>query len=110
MQAYADQLNQLCMMLNFSKPDPADIAEKIADGLSDEQAQALGDLLAGDDPVSELQKVCPSIENHKEWFTDLVEHLRGMAGLPSKYADQYADDGTEFDTEDSQSDTPTHDA
>lgn len=109
MQGYATQLNELCKMLAFVTPDPADIAEKIAESIDDTQAEALSRLLQGDDPVSELQTLCPAVEKHKEWFAELVEHLRGMAGLPSKYADDYADDGTEIDTEATEGDTSSHD-
>lgn len=111
MQHYKSQLEQLCTLLNFSQPDPAEFATQLDDGLeTDAQVEALGVLLESENPLAELQKVCPNVAKHSEWFGDLIEHLRAMAGMPSKYADEYAEDGTEIDSENNLSDTPSHDA
>lgn len=98
MQEHADKIKQLCGLLAFTKPDPAEIAAKIAESLDENQAEQIGEWLQGADTYDELVKLVPDVAKHKEWFTDLIDHLKAMAGLGGRFADLYTDEESEQET------------
>ena len=64
-----------------------------ADFVCDQMADKINIVLAPN-AIDELIKLDKKVGIHKEWFLDVLEHIKGMHGQPSKYADQYKDDST----------------
>lgn len=64
-----------------------------ADFVCDQMADKINIVLAPN-AIDELIKLDKKVGEHKEWFLDVLEHIKGMHGEPSKYAKQYKDDST----------------
>jgi hypothetical protein len=52
-------------------------------------------LLVSDGALDRLAEVEPAILEHKEWFLDVLEHVRAMCGLESKHSALYENELTE---------------
>lgn len=90
----AEAIGQIIMALNAmgtSALKPEDIAEKIC-SIPDEQIEPLIAWVEKPTCYDDLVAVNPEVEKFKEWFLDLIEHVRGQLGLDSKYADLYYDE------------------
>ena len=63
-------------------------ADLIVDAVSENDIK---NFLLNKDSFEKLKGVNREVEPYKEWFEDLAEHLKGMFGLESKYAEDYQD-------------------
>ena len=71
--------------------DPGMYADLILDQLPQE---FINQLLAMPDPMAAMSAYEPQITAHKEWFANLIEHVKGQLGMPSIFAHLYSgDDG-----------------
>jgi hypothetical protein len=79
-----------------NKADTAFYADVVMDQLPEDK---IGLLLAPD-ALTQLESLEPKVKEHREWFADVIEHIKGMNGAPSKYADLYAESLTQNADED----------
>lgn len=69
------------------KMDPEAIARQAVEQNPDAVAQ----LLAVPDLLTESIRLEPAIAGHRQWFDDLVEWAKGHLGEPSRFDDEFAD-------------------
>ncbi len=55
-------------------------------------------LLFGADAFEQLEKIEPKVSGHKEWFLDVLEHVKGLNGHSSKYDAEYLTPDSQDDT------------
>jgi hypothetical protein len=79
-----------------NKADTAFYADVVMDQLPEDK---IG-LLLTPDALAQLESLEPKVKEHREWFADVIEHIKGMNGAPSKYADLYAEQLTQNAGED----------
>lgn len=68
--------------------DTAFYADMIIDQFPSDKLE----MLFASDALEQLIKIEPKVLEYKEWFLDVLEHLKGICGKPSKYSDQYNDE------------------
>jgi hypothetical protein len=79
-----------------NKADTAFYADVVMDQLPEDKIP----MLLAPNALEQLESVEPKVKEHREWFLDVMEHLKGMNGAPSKYADLYAEQLTENEGDD----------
>jgi hypothetical protein len=95
MDAHSEAINNLITMLDTlgaNGVDPALIAEKITEGIEDEQIEALGEWVSSDTAFKDLVIINPRVANYPEWFGDLIEHVKAQLGIESKVDHLYDSD------------------
>lgn len=85
----------LAMLIKAAKnnADTAFYADLVLDQLPADKIE----LLLVPDALEQLQKIEPKIAQFKEWFADVLEHIKGMNGVESKYSEQYKSELTPDD-------------
>lgn len=68
--------------------DAADFAETVIDTIGEEKA---GQLISDPNFLKIIPQYNQRANLHLPWFGDVAEHIKGMLGLPSKYAADYND-------------------
>ena len=86
-------INQLISGLDMSGGhlNPADIASKICDGIPDDSILDTQAWISSPTIYDELVSVNPRVNEYKDWFLDLIEHVKAQVGLESRVSDQYDD-------------------
>lgn len=79
-----------------NKADTAFYADVVMDQLPEDKIP----MLLAPNALEQLESVEPKVKEHREWFADVMEHLKGMNGMTSKYADLYAEQLTENASDD----------
>ncbi len=109
----------LMMMLQGAKKCVKnDNVEFYADLVNEQFPEEKIHLLFAENAIDELIKISPSVAEYRDWFTEVLEHVKGMNGVQSKYSDDYIDgeltdnesdvisDENSLKTENSQDDKP----
>lgn len=74
------------------KIDAGEMAEKVLNLLPESQIK---EFLMSDNSIQQLAQINGKVLEHKEWFTDLAEHLKAALGMPSKFADLWGEESLE---------------
>ena len=97
MPSQAENVKMLCDALDgpMAAMVAADkIAETIVDKTPDDSLDALEAWVVSETLINDLIALDARVEKHRDWFCDLIEHVKAQLGLESRYAEMY-DDGTE---------------
>jgi hypothetical protein len=86
------QLLTLLDTVGVSLLQPDSIAEKLLDGATDEQLVLIAEWVSAEDAYKQMVDIDSRIEKYARGVPDLIEHIRGQLGYPSKYADEYVDE------------------
>lgn len=84
----------LAMLLKAARnnADTAFYADLVMDQLPTDKIQ----ILFSPDALEQLEKMEPKIKEFKAWFADVLEHIKGMNGLDSKYSNLYENENTDL--------------
>lgn len=82
--------------------EPATYAEMIIDQFPQ---QVITQIITRPNAVESLAVMEPKILAHKQWFADLIEHIKAQLGMPSKFEGLYSDSDGDSVAENGANDT-----
>lgn len=88
----------LTMLVNaaVNKSDPGDYTKMIFENIPE---STIKEHLTKPESLELLMKVNSAVQDHKEWFLDLFEHLKACMGMESKFDDLYDDHDDDQDSD-----------
>lgn len=88
-------------MLEYCKRgNPADeVAGELVGKIPQQYMPQIEALILVENPVADIIKINPDVANHHDWFVDVIEWIKGYLGHPSKFDDEFLDDGAIDDGE-----------
>lgn len=85
------KMGLMMMMQGAKKCVKNDNVEFYADLVNEQFPEEKIHLLFAENAIDELIKISPSVADYRDWFTEVLEHVKGMNGVQSKYSDDYID-------------------
>ena len=78
---------------------PVSVAQKLCDEIPNKFMPQIEKLILSDTALDQIAGINPEVMNHGEWFTDVIEWLKGMLGYPGKYDAEFSEETIDGESE-----------